>query len=148
MAQINVKPLKMADVLLKIKSGATDVGDFEKAVSAVEFQPQTGSVEWKGLDPAAVFQFPTATSWKLMLAFAQDWAATTSLSRYLFDNDGKEVTMFFQPNKGTAISATNPAVKATVILSAGAIGGQVDSVAVGSVTLAIQGKPEFVSTLA
>lgn len=148
MAQIAVNPLRLSNVLLKIKSGATDVGDFEKHVSQVELTPSTGSVSWAGLNPDAVFNFPTATTWQATLAYAQDWSAVTSLSGYLFANAGQTVTMFFQPDNGKAISATNPAWKATVTLTAGAIGGSVDTVATASVTLQVQGKPERVITLA
>ncbi|WP_144719242.1 hypothetical protein [Agrococcus jejuensis] len=146
MAQINVKPLRLSNVKLNIKSGATDVGDFEKHVSQVELTPSSGSVSWKGLNPDAVFNFPTGTTWACTLAYAQDWSQATSLSRYLFDNDGAEVVLTFLPNNGAVVSATNPAFRVTVTLQAGAVGGTVDSVAAATVTLQVQGKPVIVTT--
>lgn len=147
MAQITVKPLVLKNAKVNIKSGATDVGDFEKAISQVEFTPSSGSVSWQGLTPDATFSFPTATTWVATLAYAQDWSSATSLSRYLFDNDGLEVTMTFVPNNGVAVSATNPAFRATVTLQSGAVGGSVNSVAVGTVTLQVSGKPAILTSL-
>lgn len=147
MAQINVSPLVLRNAKVNIKNGATDVGDFEKAISEVSFTPSTGSVDFKGLTPDAVYSYPTATTWTATLAYAQDWTAATSLSRYLFDNDGATVTMTFVPNNGAAVSVTNPAFRATVTLTSGAIGGSVDSVATASVTLQVQGKPALITTL-
>lgn len=148
MAQIAVKPIKLSNVKLNIKSGSTDVGDFEKHLSQVLLTPSSSNVAWKGLNPDATFNFPTATTWTCALAYAQDWAQTTSLSRYLLDNDGAEVVLTFLPDNGKAISATNPAFRVTVTLQAGAIGGAVDTVATATVTLQVQGKPAVVTTSA
>jgi hypothetical protein len=144
MVQIAVKPLVLRNAKVNIKKGTTDAGDFEKALSQVELTPSAGNVSWKGLNPDAVFNFPTATTWTCTLAYAQDWTAATSLSRYLLENDGAEVVLTFLPNNGEAISATNPAFRVTVTLQAGAIGGSVDSVAVATATLQVQGKPAVV----
>ncbi|GAA2172417.1 hypothetical protein GCM10009846_10270 [Agrococcus versicolor] len=148
MVQINVKPIVLRNVKVNIKSGATDVGDFEKALSQVELTPSSSTVSRKGLNPEAVFNFPGAETWVATLAYAQDWTAATSLSRYLFDNSGAEVVLTFLPNNGAAVSAANPAFRVTVTLQSGAVGGTVDSVAVGSVTLQCQGKPALITSLA
>lgn len=133
MAQIAVKPIVLRDVLLSI---ATD--DYEKHVSGVTITPTTGSVEFQGLEPTATFTFPTNTTWAVELEYAQDWDTTNSLSAYLFNNEGTEVTMTFEPVKGGA------GFQATVIIAPGSIGGQVNSVATSTVTLGVVGRPTLI----
>ncbi|WP_404311300.1 hypothetical protein LG314_07930 [Agrococcus terreus] len=149
MAQIALNPIRLSNVLLRIVGGDGG-GDFEKHVSQVEFTPSTGSVEWKGMHPDAVFNFPTATTWTATLAYAQDWTSSNSLSGYLFDNEGETVTMVFMPKYNSAedASETNPAWRVNVTIVPGAIGGSVDSVATAQVTLQVQGKPQRITTLA
>lgn len=130
MAQIEVKPIVLRDVLLSI---AAD--DYEKHVSGVTITPATGSVTWNGLSPDATFTFPTATTWALQLDYAQDWDTVSSLSRYLFDNEGAEVTMTFEPERGGL------GWEVDVFIVPGSIGGQVNAVATATVTLGVTGRP-------
>lgn len=134
MVQIAVKPIVLRDVLLSV---AAD--DYEKHVSGVTITPATGSVTWNGLTPDSAFTFPTATTWSLMLDYAQDWETANSLSDYLFENEGEQVTMTFEPVKG----GTGWEVDATIV--PGSIGGQVNAVAVASVTLGVSGKPRRIA---
>lgn len=149
MAQIAVQPLMMRNCKVNIKTTAAtpvDVGDFEKALSQMVLTPSSGNVTFKGLNPDAIFNFPTGTTWTCGMTYAQDWSASVSLSRYLFDNDGVVVTLTFLPDNGKAVSTTNPAFRVTVTLQAGAIGGNIDSVATATVTLQVQGKPAIVTS--
>lgn len=130
MAQIGVQPFTLTDVVLKV---AAD--NYEKHVSQVEFQPQGGVTSWKGLTPDSAFSFAQTPTWQLVLALAQDWTTTNSLSRYLFDNQGKTVAATFTPVSG------GPTITANIILTAPNIGGAVDAVAVATVTLGVVGKP-------
>ncbi|TDW50996.1 hypothetical protein EDF52_10284 [Curtobacterium sp. PhB42] len=132
MAQITVTPFVLSDVLLKVASS-----NYEKAVSQVEFQPAGGITNWKGLTPEAVFSFPQGVTWSCVLAYAQDWATDDSLSQYLFEHQGETVSVEFSPVKG------GPTVYADVIIVPGSIGGTVDAVGVGTVTLGVLGKPSF-----
>lgn len=133
MATIEVKPIVLRDVLLSVA-----LDDYEKHVSGVTITPTTGSVNWSGLNPDATFTFPTATTWACQLDYAQDWDTEASLSRYLFDNEGEEVTMTFEPVKG-GVGFT-----VTVFIVPGSIGGQVNAVATSSVTLGVVGRPELI----
>lgn len=133
MAQIAVDPILLKDVLLSL---GTD--SYEKHVSQVEFVPTAQIVNWKGLNPASVFAFPTAATWVCNLTFAQDWETTNSLSRYLLENAGEEVAATFEPVNGGA------GFTATLIIVPGSIGGQVDSVAVATVSLGVKGAPVYV----
>lgn len=144
MAVIDVKPIRLSNAKLNIKSGATDVGDFEKHVSNVLLSPTTGAVNWTGLG-GNTHQFPTATVWVLTLDYAQDWSATTSLSRYLLENAGKTVTITLTP-AGGVISASNPGFVVTATLVPGPIGGAVDTVSVGQVSLPVDGAPTVKTT--
>lgn len=130
MAQIAVAPFLMRDCLFQVASDA-----YEKHVSAVEFMPASSVVNWKGLTPDAVFSFGTPATWTCNLSFAQDWSTAGSLSRYLFEHEGDEISVTFEP------VADGPSVTATLIVAAGSIGGPVDSVAVSTVTLGCKAKP-------
>lgn len=130
MTQIDVKPIVLRDVLLSI---AAD--DYEKHVSGVTITPTTGSVTWNGLTPAAAYSFPTSTTWALQLDYAQDWDTANSLSRYLFDHEGEEVSMTFEPVKGGL------GWQVDVVIVPGSIGGQVNAVATATVTLGVNGRP-------
>jgi hypothetical protein len=130
MASIAVNPFILRDVLLTF---GTD--SYEKHVSSVEFVPAGSVVTWKGLTPASVFSFGANATWTCNLSFAQDWATANSLSRYLFENEGEELAVTFEPVAG------GPSVSATLIITPGSIGGAVDSVAVATVSLGVKGKP-------
>lgn len=130
MTQIGVQPFTLTDVTLKV-----DADNYEKHVSQVEFQPQGGVTTWKGLTPDAAFSFAQTPTWQLVLALAQDWSTPKSLSRYLFDNQGKTVAATFTPVNG------GPTISASIILTAPNIGGTVDAVAASTVTLGVVGKP-------
>lgn len=130
MPQIPVKPIVMRDCVLKI---AAD--NYEKHVSGVSFDPSTGTVTWNGLTPDASFTFPTASTWGAKLDYAQDWETPDSLSIYLYEHEGEQVDMTFEPKAGGL------GWKVTVFIAPGSIGGQVNSVATASVSLGVLGKP-------
>ena len=134
MAAPALVPIILNDVVLTV---AAD--NYEGHVSRVEFVPTASLVKWSGLTPTSVYQFPTASVWALNLDYAQDWATASSLSQYLFDNEGTTKVITFKPKKPA--SGTAPTWTATVIITPGAIGGAVDAVPVGTVSLGVQGKP-------
>lgn len=138
MAQTSVAPIILRDVLLTIGGiggVASATADFEKHVSQVEFTPSAAVQTWKGLTPAAVFSKGTTATWTCTLAYAQDWETTDSLSQFLHDQEGEEVSCTFEPVKGGATWA------ATLLITPGAVGGTVDAFAVATVTLGVAGKP-------
>lgn len=132
MAQIAVQPIYLKDCVVSIAGS-----DFEKAVSSVQFTPSVTSATFKGLEPTATFTNVGSASWMVDISYAQDWESVGSLSAYLFANEGAEVTLTFEPvNGGSSWSAD-------VIIVPGAVGGSVDSFAVATVSLPVQGKPTF-----
>ena len=84
MAAIAVSPFLLKDVLFSVETDS-----YEKHVSQVEFVPTSSTVTWKGLTPTSVFSFGTNATWTCNLTFAQDWETASSLSRYLFDHEGR-----------------------------------------------------------
>lgn len=132
MAQIAVQPIFLKDCLLSVAGS-----DFEKAVSSVQFTPSVTTATFKGLEPTATFTNVGSSTWMVDISYAQDWSTAGSLSEYLFDNEGAEVTLTFEPVNGGA------AWSADVIIVPGAVGGAVDSFAVATVSLPVQGKPTF-----
>jgi hypothetical protein len=133
MATIDVQPIYLKDVLLTVASD-----NYEKHVSSVALTPSTSTATWKGLSPEAVYNNIGVATWVADLTFAQDWDTADSLSAYLFENEGEEVTLTFQPVSGVSGTWT-----ATVIVAPGAVGGAVDSFAEATVSLPIQGRPSY-----
>jgi hypothetical protein len=134
MAQIAAVPFVLKDARFLVAADS-----YEAAVSGATFTPSASAVTWRGLTPTASFTGSSTATWQLDLVFAQDWTTTNSLSQYLLANEGKSIVVKLIPQ--TAASGTVPTFTATVIVSPGSIGGDVDSVAVSTVSLGVVGKP-------
>lgn len=133
MAAIAVAPVVLKDVIFQV---GTD--SYEAHVSSVKFDPQTSPVTWKGLTPTAVFSDAGSAVWTCTIAFAQDWLTANSLSQYLLANAGTQKTVIFKP-QGTTTG--KPIFTATLVIVPGPIGGDVDAVMTGSVTMGVVGAP-------
>lgn len=132
----NPTPFVLRDALVRFKNNATDGFDFEKAVSSIEFVKNGGgTVDFFGLDPDASYSFPTTSAYVCNLSFAQDWEDEDSLSRYMYENDGAEQDILFEPVRG------GQGFEATIVLTAPSIGGGVNAVAVSTVACGAKGKP-------
>lgn len=134
MAEIAVEPILLGNAKLTF---GTD--DYEAHVSSAAFNPTDNTpVTWKGLSPTSSFSFGKKAVWTLDLSYAQDWETANALADYLHENEGEEVNVVFAPvDGGTSYTAD-------VIITPGAIGGDVDTVAVGQVSLGVKGRPEKV----
>jgi hypothetical protein len=131
MPVIAVDPILMGSAKLTL-----GLDDYEGHVSSAAFIPGNNTpVIWKGLTPTSVFSFGQKATWTLDLEYAQDWATANSLALFLLDNEGETVTAVLEPVDG------GQGYTAEVIITPGAIGGAVDTVAVGSVSLGVKGKP-------
>lgn len=131
MTLINPQPIILKDVTLLI--GADN---FEKQVSTVTLTPTAATQTWQGLSPAATFSDTPAATWACELGYAQDWETAGSLSRYLFNNEGVQVTAVFKPRV-----AGGSSFQVQLVLTPGAIGGAVNAWAEASVTLGVVGRP-------
>ena len=133
MAVQEIQPFVMKNAIVQI---GTD--DFAKAVSSATLTPSGGTTPFKGLKPDAVFTFPQSVTWTLDLEYAQDWSLDVSLSRYLFDHIGEIVPATVNVDDAVE-GSTSWAME--VAITAGAVGGAVDAVAVATVSLGVQGAP-------
>lgn len=132
MPTVTVTPFVMRNAILEL---GTD--DYAKAVSSATLTPSGGITTFKGLKPDAVFTYPQSTTWTLDLEYAQDWGIAGSLSVWLFNNQGTN-----QPFELTADDVAGSTVwNGTVVITAGAVGGAVDSVATATVSLGVVGQP-------
>ena len=129
-----MQPLYLKDAVLTIAAA-----DYQAEVSAVTFEPSTSTATWKGLTPEAVFTQTANATWVCTIVFGQDWDDPLSLGVYLFQNEGTQVTMTFEPAAGGA------GFTADVVITPGAVGGAVDGFAESTVSLPVQGKPTYVA---
>jgi hypothetical protein len=137
MAEIDVRPFIMRNAIIEF---GTD--DFAKAVSTATIANSSGTTDFKGLKPSAVYTFPQATTYTLELTYAQDWSASTSLSRYLWEHKGETVPFTLNPDDTSGDPTLGSTAWAgTVAIAPGAVGGDVDAVAIATVTLGIVGEP-------
>lgn len=132
MATIPIQPLFLSASELTI--GADD---YAAHISGAQFVPSSSTVTWKGSKPGATFSRQTAATWTLTLNYAQDWESASSLSQYLLANEGSTVEVTLAPVDG------GQAFTADVIITPGAIGGEVDQFGTTSVTLGVDGAPEL-----
>ena len=87
MALITPTPLYYKDAILTIAGD-----DYAPAASTATLSPNISATTYYGLKPTAVFP-ETSVDWTLELSFVQDWDSATSLSRYLYANQGSEVAV-------------------------------------------------------
>lgn len=134
MAVKEVTPFIMRNAIVQL---GTD--DFAKAVSSATITPSGGIVTWKGLKPTAVYSFAEAITYTLDLEYSQDWGTAGSLSQYLWQHKGENIAATVNVNDALSGGETTWAM--TVMVTAGAVGGAVDGVAVATVSLGIVGEP-------
>lgn len=135
-----VSPFNIVEAALTVKVGASAALGFTQHVSNVVCAPTTATSTWKGMSQAAVFQFISRAVWGLTMGLAQDWSST-GLSRFLFENEGKDAVFTFAPvagGQGFSVTAT---------ITPGAFGGAVDSVGEASVVLPVKGRPTLVAAV-
>lgn len=133
MTQIAVAPFVLKDALLQI---ATD--NYEKHVSGLVIAPQTSPITWQGLTPDSAFSDASNPIWTCQMDYAQDWTTANSLAQYLLTNAGQQKVAIFKPLGATA---GDPIFTATIIIVPGPIGGAVNTVQVGTVTMGVIGQP-------
>lgn len=136
-----VDPLVLKDVLLQLgdPTGEDPAFDFRKHVDQVTLTPSSSQVQWTGLGKNTHTDVTTAT-WVAALNYVQDWKTPDSLSRFLYENEGAEVPVVFQPKAGDG-----PSFRGVLVITPGAIGGAVNAFATTSVTLGLKGRPELVA---
>lgn len=117
-------PLYMTDCVLKI-----DGTDFQAQVSSVRFDPTANRAVWKGLTPTSIHSRTGHATWIANVTLAQDYDEAASLANYLIANEGEQKPCTFEPKAGGA------SIAATLDITPGAIGGNVDQFAEASVAM-------------
>ena len=132
MPVIDIAPLYMdaADLTL-----AGD--DYAAHISGASFVPTTSAVTWTGAKPNAVFTRQTRATWVLNLNYAQDWESAKSLAQYLHANEGKVIPITLAPVSG------GKSFTAQIIVAPGTIGAEINTFGTSTVSLGVQGRPEF-----
>lgn len=126
-------PTYMTESVVTIGEGAGT--DYGAEVSGFQLVPTYATATWKGLKPGSVFTKSGRATWVLTINFGQDHEAATSLSTFLFENEGEQFPFSVEPiGDGTAFSGD-------LIAQAGPIGGDVDQFGNASVSLPVLGKP-------
>jgi hypothetical protein len=136
MTELTVQPMVLKDLDLLIGAGTPD--DFGAHVSTCKFTPSASTVQFVG-GKSNAFTDVTTPTWVCELTYAQDWKSANSLSRYLYLHEGEHVPVIFKPVDG------GPEFESVLIITPGAIGGDVNAVSTASVTLGLEGKPELVA---
>lgn len=127
-------PLYMTESVLKLGDGSPT--DFAAEISGAQLVPTSSSATWKGLKPGSTFTKGGLATWGLTLNLGQDHELSTSLSNYLYDNEGETKEFTLEPIAGgTGFSGT-------LTIQAATIGADVDTFGAASVTMPVQGKPE------
>jgi hypothetical protein len=132
-----VTSVPVAPFVLKDATFLVAVDNYEAHCSQVQFDPSVQTLTWQGLTPAASFSDTSSPSWAATIAYAQDWTTPNSLSQYLYDHQGETVAVTFTTGPGAGSWGVN------LIITPGAVGGQVNAYAVATVTLGISGQPVF-----
>ncbi len=134
MATITPAPLYYEDVVLTLGGD-----DYEAAASTATLTPSVSATTFYGLTPTA--QFPeSSTDWNLDLTFVQDWDSASSLSRFLWTNQGTIVeNVTLKPRSGSG-----PSFTMDLHIVPGSIGGDTRSFATASVSLPLKGVPTLV----
>lgn len=133
MTALTVQPIYLNDVTLSVADT-----EYEASVTKVQLDPTTPLVRWRGMSPGSSHAFHGEPEWVAGLTYAQDWTTPGSLSAYLLEHVGEVVPCTFEPKKGGV------AVRVDLLIAPGAIGGDLDTVAQASVSLAVQGQPVLV----
>jgi len=133
MSSIAAKPYVFKNGLVKI-----DADTFEKHVSGFSLVPTQSTVTWQAIVPAGAFADSTSPSWTCTVNYAQDWDTEGSLSQYLMDHAGETKTVEFTPENAGPGSTT---FTVDLIIAPGPIGGEVNTVQVGSVSMGVVGEP-------
>lgn len=125
-------PLYMTESVLKL-GGTTD---YAAEISGARLVPTSSTATWKGLKKGSTFTAAGLATWMLTVNLGQDHETATSLSNYLFDNEGETVTFTLEPmNGGTGFSGE-------IIVQAAEIGADVDTFGTASVSMPVKGKPD------
>lgn len=129
--------IALAAFVLKSALLSVAADNYEKHVGKVMFNPSVNAATFKGID-GSVSRDTSIPEWTIDIEYAQDWTTANSLAAYLLANAGTTKTLVFSP-QGSAVG--KPKFTIDAIIQPGPIGGAVDEMQTGTVTLACVGQP-------
>lgn len=132
MPKIAPQPIVLNDILLRI---GTD--EYEASVKKAQFDPTTPQLVWQGMTPGAIIPLTGEPTWKFTVDYPQDWATANALSAYLHAHRGTQVPVVLEPKAG------GRPWTAAIVCEPGPIGGSLNTIAEGSVTMQVVGQPEL-----
>lgn len=132
MPVIDIAPLYMDGADLSIAGD-----DYAAHISGASFIPTSSAVTWTGAKPTATFTRQGRATWVLNINYAQDWESAKSLSQYFHDNEGETVDIILAPVSG------GKAFAASVTIAPGTIGAEINTFGTSTVSLGLNGRPEF-----
>ena len=111
--------------------------DYAAHISGASFVPTTSTVTWTGAKPTSSFSRQGRATWVCTINYAQDWESAKSLSQFLHDNEGEVLPLTLAPVSG------GKAFLAEITIAPGTIGAEINQFGTSSVTLGVNGRPEF-----
>jgi len=133
---VAIQPIVLSKSKLTItKADGSGGGDYEDHVAAATFTPSSTTVSRKGLGGNSFTGVGRAT-WVLDLDVTQDHETAESLSNFLYDNEAEKLHVVLEPEDG------GQGWEADIYAVPTAIGGAVDTVAAGTVSCPVDGRPE------
>lgn len=126
---MTVIALKAFQNLIGVELG-TD--EYTAAVADAKFSPTTPTSAFTDVT-GKTSNYSGLAGWVMLIDHAQDWETAASLSHYLIENEGEEIT-------GT-IKTPGGSWSATVVAVAGEIGGAGNTIKTATVTLPCKTKP-------
>lgn len=131
MAVVGIQPIVLTRAVLTI---AED--DFTAAVGEVVFTPEVEYKWFRSFDGRTYTPLFIGARWVCMLTYAQDFATTGSLARYLITQAATTRTLTFTPQ------SAGPTITAEAMIVPGQIGGRAeDGVLTANATLPLFGEP-------
>lgn len=124
-------------VALKTAQFLVEADDFADHVSQVQLDPSTSATSWRSIN-GKVRRDQNTAEWSCTVGLAQDMDPD-GLLRYLLDNEGQTKTVEFVPEDG------GPSILVDLVIAPATIGGSADgNILASSVSLAVDGRPQFV----
>lgn len=126
--------------VIVLNDGVLKIGanNYELSVSRTMLTPTTPKQKFKGIGGNTISKIGTP-EWVCDIDYPQDWETANSLSKFLMAEAGETVPAEFTPKAG------GDAYEFNLVIEPGQMGGTVDELLAGSITLEVDGQPTLVT---
>lgn len=132
------EPLDFEPVVIQDVAITLDGKDYGTALDSIVLTPATTPVEWNPVNGRNRVKYPRP-KWTLDLNLGQSFNRA-GLTAQLIDRHGESVDFVLQPEGPDAAASK---ITGRVVLQAGAVGAGAQTIATASVSLSVDGQPEF-----